>query len=107
MISVSSGSGAWRCSLKRLDAVDSPLEHLLERIVGFDLGQGELAGEHLIEDAAEEEDIGPFVPLGTAAGPLQRRVVDGPLAVGGGHLPLVVDRGESEVDELGLCRWRR
>ena len=47
-------------------------------------GMRVLAGEHLVEDAAEEEDVGARVPLGAAAGPLQGRVVDGALAVGDG-----------------------
>ena len=65
----------------RPDGAEGTLEHLLERVLALRIFQGHLAGDHVVEDAAEEIDVGSWISLGAAAGALERRVVDGALAV--------------------------
>ena len=103
MICASRSAGACLVLAERLDRVEPALEHLLERVLALGILQRDLAGEHVVEHAAEEEDVGARVSLGAQAGPLERRVIDGALA--GDPVPLVpLDRGQPEVDELGRAR---
>ena len=74
----------------------------MDAVFGF-LQRG-LAGEHVVENAAEEVDVAARIVLAHAGRPLQRRVVDGPAirrvdqgVVGQGF----IDRGQSEVDQFG------
>ena len=65
---------------------------------------GKLAGHHLVEDAAQEVDVGARVALGAIAGALECRVVDGALALDA-RLGFVISLhgGQAEIDELGFA----
>ena len=86
-----------------LDRAEGPLEHLAEHVLAFGLFHGELAGDHLIEDAAEEVDVGAGVALGAVAGAFERRVVDGALALDARLVLVALHGGQAEIDELGLA----
>ena len=88
----------------RLDRAERPLEHLAEHVLALRLLHRQLAGHHLVEDAAEEVDVGAGIALGAVAGALERRVIDGALALDArlGFVPL--HRGQAEIDQLGLAR---
>ena len=64
MISASGSAGAWWCSLIGLMDGEPVLEHLLERVFALGILERNLAGEHVVKDAAQEIDIGPGSPLG-------------------------------------------
>ena len=88
----------------RLDRAEGPLEHLPEHVLALGLLHGQLAGHHLVEHAAQEIDVGAGVALGAVAGALERRVIDGALALDA-RLGLVSLHGrQAEIDQLGLAR---
>ena len=86
-----------------LDGAEGPFEHFAEHILALGFLHGELAGDHLVKNAAEEVDVGSRVALGAVAGALECRVVDRSLALDARLVLLAVHGRQAEIDELGLA----
>src|SRR5271157_3399762 len=102
-------SGQWFCGsvamlADRLDNPERAFEHLLEGIRALGILEGYLAGQHVVEHAAEKVDVGTGVSLAATAGSLQGRVVDRPLADQTVPRLVAIDGGQAEIDELGHPR---